>query len=606
MYSNTIRGVQQSAFRPAPHFPLKPIRKRPENTELLRHLPRWQSNNSPEDLGIIRFGFEMFPDILKRELGVADWVRQALYEVLRYTPGDKKIDRCHAICTYREGSKTTWFAVILPLYFMLVGQYGIYHKEHLLPEVDYVRVRGKNLDEAEKKMQNVATHFTDEKVEKLFGRLQPTLKEIKDKSLKKTSSFIILLNGYIYQALGITQPSRGALIKGRRPKMDIDDDVQNNESCRSEIDRKKVANEVIAEQFGGLHDEGLTIFIGNYVHEECMLRHLLKNPGWKPQFYAIVKVDKDGDPILDANGNMIPDWKAKNSLEYIKGLEKWYSEHEELGGRRYYMREYMNKIVADKDYKLLYYSGEYRRAYGANWLVKKNTREGEYHEEWIRAFVVVSIDPSISTKTGSSDGVITVTMFCSDKKRRVHDVSLGKFDIRDRYFDESKRPPILANTPEQLQNVKRRGGVEEVVRKILQYHADAWVSENAGQQLAWYNDIKELLERLNLGNIPGLPYHPTDEKVYKLETGLLNLFAAGYYEINFNMVYKKAVENQVESFPENKMDILDALHNAEKIGRIPPQAIITGSDGYRSPAEEKSDAQKLLENKDVEAWAVIG
>ena len=94
---------------------------------LLPHLPRWMNNTSPQDLGIIRFGFELFPHTLKREFGIADWVPQTLYKILEYHTGMMKIDRAWAICTSREYSKTTWLGKILPLYLMLVGQYGIYY-----------------------------------------------------------------------------------------------------------------------------------------------------------------------------------------------------------------------------------------------------------------------------------------------------------------------------------------------------------------------------------------------------------------------------------------------------------------------------------------------
>lgn len=580
-------------------FELKPIRKMPPNKELLKYLPRWMSNNSPDDLGIIRFGFEMFPEALKRDYGVAGWVKPALYQVLAYHPSHTKIDRSHAICTYREGSKSTWFSKILPLYFLLVGQYGIYHNNYILPEMDYIRIRAKNEDDATKKLDRVLMEFTNDRVLRLFGRLEPTLKETKDKRLKNTSKFIILLNGYILQALGLNQPSRGANIKDRRPSFDIDDDVENKENTKSDSARKYNYNEILGEQFGGLDKDGITVYIGNFVHSECIMKHLqdVDNTSWTKQFHTATYLDEEGTERSD--------WERRFSVSYWRKLEKWYEKQPKLGGRRTFFMEYYNKIISEHDYKIIYFDAEYRKKYGHNWLVASVNEQGQWVQEWMNCNIIVSTDPAISTASGSSDGVVTVTAFCSDKKRRVIDCSLAKFDIRDRYYNDDLRPKIIARTREELSNVKRKGGVEETVRKIIEYDANGFVIENAGQQLAWFNDTREILERLNI-HIPGLPYHPTDDKDYKLQTGLLNLFAAGLYEIKETMPFCKQVIDQIQTFPDNKKDILDALHNAEKLGRCPSVYSLNAM-GYMTAPEEKKpnkEVAELLSRKDVQAYVL--
>jgi len=157
------------------NFLLLPVRKDIPNQLLLQYLPRWMDNTSPNDLGIVRFGFEMFPSTVKAEYGVADWVRPTLYNILAFKPGMKKIDRAWAVCTSREYSKTTWIAKILPLYLMLVGQYGIYHNSrYLLPESDYIRLRAKTQDKAEEKLTNVTMEFSNPRVVEFFTDLRPT------------------------------------------------------------------------------------------------------------------------------------------------------------------------------------------------------------------------------------------------------------------------------------------------------------------------------------------------------------------------------------------------------------------------------------------------
>lgn len=587
------------------NYDLRPLRKRPENKLLYEYLPRWQTNTSPEDLGIIRFGFELFPNTLKREYGTADWVRPALHTVLRYALGDTKVDRCHAICTYREGSKSTWFGKILPLYFLLIGQYGIYYRDILLPETDFIRLRAKNSDDAEKKLLNVSMEFVSNNVEQLFGRLEPTIKEVRDEKLKSTTKFVILRNGYIFQAVGLNQPTRGANIKDRRPKLDIDDDVENKENTKTQTMRQYNADEILGEQFAGLDKEGMTIYIGNYVHADCLIKHLLsdKNVGWKKQFYQITHVDEE-------TGIETANWNKRFPVDYVHKLKRWYEGHPELGGLRRFFMEYYNKLISDKDYRIIEFEGNYQRKNGLNWVIKRTVNEEEERvAAWYNCMNVVSLDPAISTKKKSSDGCITTTAFCSDLQRRVIDCSLAKFDIRDRYYDEAdelriKATKKLAITPEDLRLIRRRGGVEECVRHILRYHAEAVVIENAGQQLAWYNDIKDLLKKLNLP-IKMLPYHPTDDKEYKLQVGLLNWFSASRYELLGSMRWIKKVREQIETFPDSKLDILDALHNAEIIGKCPTKASLNVYGDTRYDEKTPNMLDELDDMEDGEAYMAL-
>jgi hypothetical protein len=550
-------------------------------------------NTSPEDLGIIRFGFEMFPGTVEAKYGVADWVRPTLYNILSFKPGMKKIDRAWAVCTSREYSKTTWIAKILPLYLMLVGQYGIYHNsQYLLPEADYIRLRAKTQDKAEEKLTNVTMEFSNPQVIKFFTDLRPTWKEIKDEKLKNQGKLVVLRNGYIFQGQGLNQPARGANIRDKRPKVDINDDVENKENTKTEGMRAYNAKEIMGEQFGGLDHEGLTIYIGNFVHQECVMAKLQKpKSGWKKLFFQATYIDE--------LGNERSGWERRFSVDYIKRLEEWYRNQPEMGGWKIFRMEYYNELVSDKEYVVKECTGHYHRQDNMN-FVKILQPDGRY--ETLRAHIIVGCDPAISDDKKSCDGVVTVTAFASNKQRYIIDISLAKFDIRDRYRDITLRPKVLALTPEEMGNVRRKGMVEEVGRKILRYHADGFVVEKSGQQSAWFNDIVEdILRPLHI-SIPGLPYYPKDEKIYKLETGLMNQVAADRYNVFKDIVYKNMLMSQVSSFPDSKNDILDALFNAEQLGRVPTQPRFDSTTN-RVRQERKS---QLTPQKDLEPWMVIG
>src|SRR5690606_36013447 len=105
---------------------IKPLRMTPPNS-LLPYLARWQSNNNPRDLGIVRFAFDLFelnrrmnlPPLYKDFVpayGVAPWASQCLSDYYTWKDGMTKEDRCFAIATHREGSKSFWFAIMTQLY----------------------------------------------------------------------------------------------------------------------------------------------------------------------------------------------------------------------------------------------------------------------------------------------------------------------------------------------------------------------------------------------------------------------------------------------------------------------------------------------------------
>ncbi len=576
-------------------YDLLPTRKPVLNPELIRWLPRWMTNNSPSDLGFIRFGFDLFPKTLIRDYGLADWVRPTMYKVLTFEPGMTKIDRAWAICTSRDFSKTTWMAKILPLYLMLVGQYGIYYKgQYALPEADYIRLRAKTQEKAEEKLTNVTVEFSNPDVISLFGDLRPTMKEIRDDKLKNQAKLMILRNGYIFQGQGLNQPSRGANLRDKRPKVDINDDVENKENTKTHTMRNYNAKEVLGEQFGGLDMQGLTVYIGNFVHQECLMAKLQKpTSGWNRLFFQASYLDPK-------TGQEKSGWSKRYTLNYIRRLGKWYEGQTDLGGYKIFRMEFYNEIVSDKDYQILYWQGDYFTKRGMNFI---RINDGDDKYRIIRVFTVVSGDPAISTKDNSSDGVASTMCFGADGMRYIQDLSLAKFDITDRFYDLSKKPLVLAMSAEEMQNVKRPGLVSEMGRQIVKWNADAFVLENAGQQLAWYNDLVEDILRPLKIEIPGLPYHPVDEKVYKLETGLMNHISGGKYFLRKDMPFCAMAVSQINTFPENKMDILDTWHNGEKMGRKPVDIQFNIANQPVTKAK-KSYYDNLP--KDCEAWVVTG
>jgi len=278
---------------------IKPLRKTPPNA-ILPHLTRWQSNDDPNKLGIINFIFDMIElnrragllPILKDfkpEYGVAPWARASLAAYFEWFPGMTKEDRCFAIETYREGSKTFWWSFVLPTYECLVGQYGIYHHDYIFPEMDYQVFRAKNGNEAKKRLMNISSFLNNKIITHHFGFLKPTFQEVKTKDAKDTGQLLILNNKYIFETSGIDQPSRGLNIFQIRPKKFTFDDPQNRENTKTPGRREQCDNEVMDESFGAVSDEGSIVYIGNRIHPDDTLNKLIdiSNKAWRKYKYLL-------------------------------------------------------------------------------------------------------------------------------------------------------------------------------------------------------------------------------------------------------------------------------------------------------------------------------
>jgi len=609
---------------------LLPVRKDPNNY-LLQYLPRWQQNNNPNDLGITRFIFDLYeinrrignPPLIrdfKPEYGVAPWASDALASWFHYEPGMTKDDWCHVVATHREGSKTTWYSLFLPIYLMCVGQYGIYSNGSLLPEFDYTVLRGKNNKEAQKRIMNINNFFNKPILTTLFGALRPTFKEVREKEAKDSAGLLILSNGYIFECSGIEQPSRGLNILSVRPKLFLFDDVQNKENTKTEDRRKQIDEEVMMESFGAVADEGSMIYIGNKVHRLDTLGRLLdeSNPIWKKHFYTLT-VRKDPVtgktyPGVGDLDNEVPLWDKRWTIEKVKRRKQFYETQPKLGGLKGFLKEYYNRIVSDTDYKIKHYFAEYQRIHGINWLVFRNP-DGSLRYE--NVYITLGLDPAISDKKKSCDSAITVEAVDSAHNRYLLEQPFGKWDIHDRYFDSEHEPTHIAMISDDLVKVKRRGSTEETCRMAMKYHVDAIdIETEVGTQWTFYNEIAAALKKVGFPKVPIPEPSPSEGKEEKLKQIPLMHFESGIYYLPG--AYDKEgkvvtrhdfmpLKNDIDSFPDCSFDRLDSMYLAEQVISF-PRKIEFNALGYPKVDPEKELAKNLSARKsllnDYEGWIV--
>lgn len=603
-----------------------PCRKSPPNA-IIPYLSRWQQNNSPTDLGIVRFLFDLihlneavgYLPLLKdfrTKYGVANWAKQALSQYYTWEEGMTKEDRCFAFATYREGSKTFWFSFFSQVYEILVGQYGIYYKDTLFPEVDYQVLRAKNAKEAKKRLMNISSFLNSPLIHDLFGNLKPSFQQVKLKDAKDSGELLILSNRYILEASGIDQPSRGLNIFQMRPKRFTFDDPQNIENTKTPGRRELCDKEVMEESFGAVADEGSIVYIANKTHTDDTLGKLLdpENTQWTKQFHTITAKVVDGK-LYPGNGdldNEVPTWKARWDIERVKKRREYFIRQPKLGGLRGFLKEYYNLITSDADYKLKYHEAEYLYEHGQNWLVFRSERGKEY----VNCYIVVSNDPAISKEKNSSDAVISVTAFTPSYRRYVLEYSSGKFGISDTYYDESKAKGWanrVAVTPEETALIERKGNSAEVIRMYLKYHADAIVIETFGQQGTFFEVTQK---KLNNGfhMFPTIMPHNKREgaKEEKLRELPLAYFEAGLYYIREDMVKLQA---EIESFSaQSRKDHLDALYLAEQKAFFPqrieynPLGVGTA---ITDPLKELTSHEPAIKKgaqltNDYESWITAG
>ena len=530
--------------------------KIPVTNELLKqYLPLWQNNNE-NYLGIIDFCFRLFPNAFNPKYGVAKWARNALKEVLKYKPGMTKEDRCHVIATFREGSKTTWFAYGLVLYVILVGQYGIYWEDNLLPNINYVIYKSKTGKEARKRLLNVRISLALPTVKKYFGEIVPNIKQIRSKEAKDESNLLILPNSFVLEAIGINQPIRGANVLNRRPNLVIYDDPEHLENTKTDERRENNEKDLLEETYGALSSDGMIIYIGNRVHHDDLLGKLLNNKSWHKQFYQLSNLltKRPDEPHIS-------EWPEKFPPEYIEKMKNWYETHDKLGYKSF-LKNYYNVIPSDSDYKIKYYEGEYFRQDNINWIRYID----EYGEEKIEnLYIVVGNDPAISDAKDSSNSSIVVVGFTPTKKRFVLEAYTGKMDLHDKYVNDELKVYPFAYNPDDIAKLYKRGNCEEIARKVKKYYADCVVIETAGQQKVFFIETKELLYNANMYPVM-IEYVPNINKISKLKEGLLIFFELGYYYVKKNMTN---IISEVETFPHSKLDTLDALFLCEKGARIP-------------------------------------
>lgn len=99
----------------------------------------------------------------------------------------------------------------------------------------------------------------------------------------------------------------------KRFRISLADDVYNRISVRSEVDNDQVASFITGELYRQMEDDGLSIFLGNRISDDCPIERVRE----------IYPENHFSFPILDEDGQ--PNWPEKYPLEDIPALKAKYA-----------------------------------------------------------------------------------------------------------------------------------------------------------------------------------------------------------------------------------------------------------------------------------------
>ena len=516
--------------------------------------------NDNKYLGIVRFAFD-FISGMNPKYGIAPMHIDLLRTFLNDHPDKINLNRLFCYLTFRDAAKTTWFGVVVPSYFACMNG-DIWWGNYNLPPIQYNVIKGKNGVSAEKTFKRVLTNLMSPKINEIFGQMVPTIKDVKDKNGTANSKLLVTTgNRFILEALSIGKMIRGANMFDMRPQYICFDDPENKENTKTEERRRANYEDLISETIPAMDTfDGRLVYVCNFVHQDCIGANLLKDKGWIHRLYALSYHDKDG--VEKAT------WEKRFPMPIIEKRKNFYRNSHVKGGLKSYYMEYYNKIISDSSpvYKTDY-EWKYVRKNNMNFLVKN----GEYKN----IYVAEGYDPAQSEKSQSSDSAIVIAAMDSDGNKFILDWFVGKLDLHDKY--EEKLIPIypFAVTPNDLEGVWKRGGIEELCRYIVKYDADAFSIETASQQRGIYNEVRDRLDRVtpdfmaskglrgrSLRSVIGEPFTPHTDKQQKLAASVMKDFEGGLYTV---INPRPELRTAVETFPDSKLDILDALYLADRI-----------------------------------------
>lgn len=191
-----------------------------------------------------------------------------------------------ALAAPRGHAKSTCFSLVYPLWCLLTKR-----KRFILMVSDTASqatsLLGSIIEELE----------TNDRIIADFGKIAGYVPDRAEDKMKWTAKDIVTTTGIKVMAAGWKAKLRGLKHGAYRPDLILLDDVENDESVDSDVQRAKVKN-VFYKSILNLGDENTQIIeVGTILHTDALLTTLIEVPpsGWVSRIYRAVK--ENGQPL---------------------------------------------------------------------------------------------------------------------------------------------------------------------------------------------------------------------------------------------------------------------------------------------------------------------
>lgn len=327
-----------------------------------------------------------------------------------------------------------------------------------------------------------------------------------------TSSKLVLSNGVVLQALGAGQSLRGVKHHDQRPDFCLIDDLEDEESVKTEEVRAQMMRWLFGSLIPALTPDARVRFIGNRLDPKAVIAQVAEAPEWWHLRFPIMSPDLETGKEVATWPDMFPlEWVYKKRAELVRyGLADTWSQ------------EYM--CESENPQARVFHAGHFTN------IVRPRVRT------WQATYAM--LDPARSTTSRSATSALPVWSWIGSRLV-VWECRIGQWlpdeIIRNIFEIDELYHPVLIGIEEDALN-----------QFILQPLRTAQVRE---------------------GRV--LPLRPMTAKRYtegrgKLDfiKGLQPYFAAG--EVEFAQALPE-LESQFKSFPKSAIDGPNALAYAPKL-----------------------------------------
>ncbi|MCF6238470.1 MAG: hypothetical protein L3J79_06620 [Candidatus Marinimicrobia bacterium] len=355
---------------------------------------------------------------------------------------------------------------------------------------------------AEQQASNVKNQIeTNEKLNMVYGVLKP---ENSDRLHKWRSDIFQTLNGVTVKSVGRGGQIRGANVDAVRPDLILVDDVQDEDSVESELQRKKDRRWFFGAVEGALpinDPEASMVILGTLLHGDALMVTIANDPRFN--FIRFGALDRHGDPLWSYKMNGRDLEIKKLALTRAGELDTYYKEYE-------------SKLVVSELQK---FKQEYFR-YAADPGIKPDV-------------IALAVDPAISARKKADFFSIAVVGMCE---------STGMITVLEAWGAKGVTPREQINKIFELFKLWRplHVGIEAVAYQAALVHLVR--EEMFRKKLYFPNGIK--------------PITHTTEKIARVEGVLSPRYASGYiqHRIKFPLL-----ESQLLVWPGGKKDLPDAV-----------------------------------------------